>query len=175
MDWPSPARLPQALRSVESLADPHQHRGLRPEPANARPAGVSAARDFRRGRADTRQYLVNGTSVLIQDVGSVEYHHVKLPRRDLLLPRPCRPRVIENGDRDNFEKSSGPCACTGLLGLDLAWPRSCQSESGRSRSRCCACETGAAGGGCGPVRREAPGTSIGRRISGHPHANPLPR
>lgn len=55
-----------------------------------------------------KQYLVNGTSVLIEDVGSVEYYQVKLSQHDLLLSESLPTEsYLENGDRDNFENSSG--------------------------------------------------------------------
>jgi hypothetical protein len=70
------------------------------------------------------KYLVNGASVVIEDVASIEYFHVELERHELLLAEGLPTEsYLENGDRDNFEncRPAHPAA-SGFLVVDVGRP-----------------------------------------------------
>ena len=54
------------------------------------------------------RYLVNGTTVVQEQVAEVEYFHVELPRHDLLLAEGLAAEsYLENNDRNSFENGGG--------------------------------------------------------------------
>lgn len=55
------------------------------------------------------KYLVNGASVVIEDVNTVEYFHIELPHHDILFAEGLPAEsYLENGDRDRFENGDAP-------------------------------------------------------------------
>jgi hypothetical protein len=64
---------------------------------------------FAQGVLIPAKYLVNNTTVLIEEVPDVEYFHVELHRHNILLAEGLRTEsYLESGDRGDFENGGQP-------------------------------------------------------------------